>query len=84
MKTNRSMLVLMAVSSTLLAGCCGVHPTAHWEYKITLTPQTPEEKAAMRGATLQEQENYLNSLGSDGWVLVSEDQGLLYLKRPKK
>ena len=84
MKMNHSILVLMAASSLLLAGCCGVHHAGSWEYKIAKTPQSPEEAKAMIGPSLENREKYLNSLGRDGWVLVSEDQGIFYLKRPKR
>jgi Domain of unknown function (DUF4177) len=85
MKTHRSMLVVMAASSMLLAGCCGVHHAGIWEYKVTQTPQSPEEAKNMRAPSLETREKYLNSLGSEGWILVSEAEGgVLYLKRPKR
>jgi len=84
MKTNRSVLVLIAVSSMLLAGCCGVHHASRWEYKVTVAPGTPEDVANMRGPSRETREKYLNGLGDDGWVLVSEDQGVFYLKRAKR
>ena len=84
MKSNRSMLVLMATTSMLLAGCSSVHHAGRWEYKITETPQTPEEAKAMRGTSWETREKYLNSLASDGWILVSADGGIFYLRRPKK
>ena len=84
MKIRRSALVLIAVSGVLLAGCCSVHHAGRWEYKVTQVPGAPAETANTRGPSLEEREKYLNSLGDDGWILVSEDLGVFYLKRPKK
>lgn len=84
MKTSRIVLALIAVSSLLLAGCCSVHHAGRWEYKVTQVPGAPQETANMRGPSLETREKYLNSLGNDGWILVSEDLGVFYLKRPKK
>lgn len=84
MKRSRSVLVLIAVSSMLLAGCCSVHHAGRWEYKVTQVPGVPQETANTRGPSLEEREKYLNRLGNDGWILVSEDLGVFYLKRPKK
>ena len=84
MKTRRSVLVLIAVSSMLLAGCCSVHHAGRWEYKVTHVPGAPAETLNTSGPSLEEREKYLNSLGNDGWILVSEDLGVFYLKRPKK
>ena len=84
MKRSRIVLALIAVSSMLLAGCCSVHHADKWEYKVTQVPGAPQETANMRGPSLEEREKYLNSLGNDGWILVSEDLGVFYLKRPKK
>ena len=84
MKTSRIVLALIAVSSMLLAGCCSVHHAGRWEYKVTQVPGAPQETANMRGPSLEAREQYLNSLGNDGWILVSEDLGVFYLKRPKK
>ena len=78
------MLVLIAVSSILLAGCGSVHPAGRWEYKVTRVPGAPVETLNTLGPSLEEREKYLNSLGNDGWVLVSQDLGVFYLKRPMK
>ena len=78
------MFVLTAVSSMLLAGCCSVHRTQTWEYKVTQVPGAPPATANTQGSSPEEREKYLNSLGNDGWILVSEDLGVFYLMRPKK
>jgi hypothetical protein len=84
MKRNCGVLILTAVSSILLAGCCSVHHTHTWEYKVTQVPGAPPATANMQGPSLEEREKYLNSLGNDGWILVSEDLGVFYLKRPRR
>ena len=84
MRTRRSAPVLIAVSSMLLAGCSSAHHAGRWEYKVTQVPGAPAETANTRGPSLEEREKYLNSLGNDGWILVSEDLGVFYLMRPKK
>jgi hypothetical protein len=68
----------------LLAGCCSVHRAGRWEYKVAQVPGAPAETANTRDPSLEEREKYLNALGDDGWILVSEDLGVFYLKRPKK
>ena len=84
MKSNRNVLVLMAASSILLAGCCGPRHAGSWEYKVAVVPQTPDEAKAMTAPSLENREKYLNTLGSEGWILVAEDQTVFYLKRPKR
>ena len=84
MKRRCGVLVLVAVSSMLLAGCCSVHHSHGWEYKVTQVPGAPAETANTRGPSLEEREKYLNSLGNDGWILVSEDLGVFYLMRPRR
>ena len=79
---KQTMAVLAAASSMLLAGCCTMHHTGRWEYKVTEVPQSAEEAKNMRAPSYETRQNYLNSLGRDGWMLVTEDQGVLYLRRP--
>ena len=52
-----------------------------WEYKVADAPHLPT------GTSLQErrdrEKTFLNDLGEDGWVLVSETDGrVFYFKRP--
>ena len=69
---------------TLLVGCCTTQPphVTQWEYKVAAMPgsgigtTSPEERRAML-------QKFLNDLGKDGWILVSESDGIsFYLKRP--
>lgn len=75
MKTNIKYLLITVVSSLLLAGCCtSRHPT-EWEYKV----------ASPNGGPMKVQEAFLNELGKDGWVLISQNDGrIFYFKRAKK
>ncbi len=82
MKRNMKTLLVVGVSGLLLAGCCTAH-RSNWEYKVTAAPQSPEEVKNMQAPSLANREKYLDGLGAEGWVLVSSDQGVYYLKRRK-
>jgi len=82
MKTIAKQSVVVACSAFLLAGCSTIQHTKAWEYKTVTTEN---------GDGL----NQLNSLGKDGWVLVSftfspqkqtglNDEYHYVLKRPQK
>jgi hypothetical protein len=88
MKTNLKQLFLIGASSFWLAGCCATHHVTQWEYKVVTAPelagtmgQPNQEVARQRRANEQE---FLNELGKDGWMMVSEDSGIFYLRRPLK
>lgn len=80
MKTQISQLLTLGASVLVLSGCATAHRTAHWEYKIvpsgnynvnsTPPPDWPVKQEAM-----------LDSLGRDGWILVTESNGYFYLRR---
>ena len=82
---NRKMktLLIVAASSLLLVGCCTTLRNK-WEYKITQVPSDPNEQKKGIERYWQTREQYLNILGAEGWVLVTEDQGVYYLKRRKQ
>ena len=86
MKANRKYLFLIVITSLLLAGCCTTHHKTKWEYKVASGPRVsfggpsggPEEAR-------QRQQDFLNELGKDGWVLVSQSDGrVFYFKRAIK
>jgi uncharacterized lipoprotein YmbA len=80
---KRSLALTLAAASFLLAGCSSTHhATKQWEYKVALTPIDPKE--GTRPVRIERREQFLNELGKDGWVLVTADSDLFYLKRPKK
>jgi hypothetical protein len=79
---KKSIALIFAVSSLVLAGCCTTHHVTHWEYKTVYEYSY--------GKYLDDS---LNKLAVDGWMiqnimLVQEDlsQGsryLILLKKPK-
>jgi hypothetical protein len=82
---NRYMKTLPAIgaSSLLLVGCCTTRQS-QWEYKVTMVPSTAEDANKMLRPSLETRQEYLNGLGAEGWVLVSEDGGVYYLKRHRQ
>ena len=82
MKSNLSLLVLTMAGALLMCGCSGLHADRKWEYKVAQAPGTWDANTA-RGP-LAAGEKYLNELGQEGWILVSEHQGVYYLMRPAK
>jgi hypothetical protein len=83
MKTRINQFLILAVSVLVLSGCSSMHHVTRWEYKIvpsgnynanTLPP--PDWPA--------KQEAMLDSLGKDGWILVTESNGYFYFRRPEK
>jgi uncharacterized lipoprotein YajG len=81
MKAKLKSLIIGVAASLLLAGCCSTHST-RWEYKVAAAPRY---QAGMTPAQHYEaQQAFLDDLGNDGWALVSADQSVYYLKRPKR
>ena len=83
---KQSVAVVFAASLLLLAGCCFKPGVTKWEYKVAVPPQAgfggpaggPEERR-------ESQQAFLNELGKDGWVLVSQTEGrIFYFKRAIK
>ena len=80
---KQSIALLFAASTLLLAGCCTTPHTTQWEYKVARPP------LGFGGGGPKEaqdaQQTFLNDLGKDGWVLVSQMEGrVFYFKRPVK
>jgi hypothetical protein len=81
---EKSIAVIFAVSNLFLAGCCTPNATK-WEYKVASPPHPPTANDAGPQQWQAIQQQFLNDLGKDGWVLVSETDGrIFYLKRPMK
>jgi hypothetical protein len=82
---KKSIAVMFAVSTILLAGCCTTPHATKWEYKVAFDPRPaagsgPEERRAL-------EQKFLNDLGKDGWVLVSgggQEGNWFYFRRPVK
>ena len=78
--------LLFAASILILAGCCTTPSVAKWEYKVAVPPRMPFGGPAGGPEQFREnQEAFLNELGKDGWVLISQTEGrIFYFKRPLK
>ena len=78
---KKSIALTFAASTLFLAGCCTTTHVTKWEYKVvcpTISPSvTDQERRDLQQA-------FLDDLGKDGWVLVSEDANSFYFKRPVK
>jgi hypothetical protein len=80
---KKAIALIFAASTLFLAGCCTTPQSAKWEYKVAAPPHAPA------GAGPQEYKDltqaFLNDLGKDGWVLITQaDNRLFYFKRPIK
>jgi hypothetical protein len=78
---RKSIAVIIAASSLLLAGCCTTPHATRWEYKVA-------ELVYGAGTSPQEwhdrQQTLLTDLGKDGWELVQRNETVFYFKRPIK
>ena len=76
----KCIAVVFAASALFLAGCCTTPQTAKWEYKVA----SPHFAGAGGPQAVREvQEAFLNDLGKEGWVLVSQTEGRdFFFKRP--
>jgi hypothetical protein len=98
---KKSIALILAAGTLILAGCCTARHVTQWEYKVTVAPrlsgtnsQSPTNSLSVSDWQAREDEtikrwhdhvqDYLDQLGKDGWILVSEDEGTFYLKRPIK
>ena len=72
---RKSIAYILAASTLFVTGCSTTAPhLAQWEYKVVTAPKLPN-------ATQANQQEFLNELGKDSWILVSEDNGTFYLMR---
>jgi hypothetical protein len=73
---KKSIALIFAASTLLLAGCCTTHQVTKWEYK------------QLNGSEVTDQA--LNKLGDEGWIVVDYStgpgsaEGFYILKRPKQ
>jgi hypothetical protein len=84
---KRTIALIFAASALGLAGCCTTPHVSKWEYKVADLPRVPGNSPNVPGFQdlRSRQQDFLNELGKDGWVLVSESDGrTFYLKRPLK
>lgn len=73
--------ITFTVSTLFLAGCCTTAHITKWEYKVVCPPIDPNVTGQERRDL---QQTFLNNLGKDGWILVSEDENSFYFKRAAK
>jgi hypothetical protein len=85
---KKTVIFIFAACTLFFTGCCTTPHVAKWEYKVVTAPeltgtmgQPNLEVARQKRANEQE---FLNELGKDGWMMVSEDSGIFYLRRPLK
>jgi hypothetical protein len=95
MVMKKSITLIFAAGIFLLAGCCTTPHVTRWEYKVTIPPPLPGDTNPPNLSKMQllmetdrkwreNQQTFLNDLGKDGWVLINEDEGTFYFKRPVK
>jgi hypothetical protein len=76
---KKSIALVIATSTLLLAGCSTTHHASkQWEYKVAHTPIGPE---GTRPVSIERREQFLNELAKEGWILVSAESDVFYLKR---
>ncbi|HWW00466.1 MAG TPA: DUF4177 domain-containing protein [Candidatus Acidoferrum sp.] len=85
---KQCVALVFAASVLLLAGCCTTPRVVKWEYKVAAPPPR-QGFGGPGGGSLEEvrenQQAFLNELGKDGWVLVSQNDGrVFFFKRPIK
>ncbi len=67
-----------ALAILLLAGCATPGVTT-WEYKVVYSGIVASGDPKIWEPKYQE---FLNNFGKEGWMLVSQDNGVFYFKRP--
>lgn len=98
---KKSIMLIFAAGTLILAGCCTTEHATKWEYKVVAAPRI--HLAPMFGgrnmptinttnmddffqSRFQKQrdsyQDFLNSMGKDGWELIKEEDGTFYFKRP--
>jgi hypothetical protein len=78
---KRYIAVAFAASTLLLAGCCTTPQATKWEYKVAAGPHLPAGSGPQE--YLNARQAFLNDLGKDGWLLISQsDERTFYFRRP--
>jgi hypothetical protein len=77
---RKCIAVVFAASTLFLAGCCTTPRATRWEYKVA-SPHLPRGEGPQ--AVGEAQQAFLNDIGKEGWVLVSQTDGrVFYFRRP--
>jgi hypothetical protein len=74
---------MLGASVLALSGCTSVGHVRAWEYKIVPSGNSNVNTLPPSDWT-RKQEALLDSLGKDGWILVTESNGYFYLRRPER
>jgi hypothetical protein len=77
------MALAFVAAALLWTGCRTMPHEVKWEYRVAEAPRPPT------GASPREREEsqqaFLDNLGKDGWILVSQTEGrTFYFMRPIK
>jgi hypothetical protein len=83
MKTQIKRLLILGVSVLVLSGCSSVRHVTRWEYKIVPSGNFNANQLPPPD-WMKKQEALLDSLGKDGWILVTESNGYFYFRRPER
>jgi hypothetical protein len=82
---RKCVTVVLAASALFLAGCCTTPRATKWEYKVASPhlsafggPGGPEGGPGGPEAAREARQAFLNDLGKEGWVLVSETDGRVF------
>jgi hypothetical protein len=78
MKAHRKYLFITVISSFLLAGCSTPLHSTKWEYKVALLPGAFGGPSGGPEEAREKQQAFLNELGKDGWVLISQNEGRVF------
>jgi hypothetical protein len=79
---KKSIALVFAASTLLLAGCCTMPHATKWEYKVEDATHWSTRGSGPQ-AWQASYQSHLNDLGKDGWVLITEqDERIFYFKRP--
>ncbi len=76
---RKCVAVVLAASALFLAGCCTTPRATKWEYKVASPHLSPfGGPSGGPEAAREAQQAFLNDLGKEGWVLVSETDGRVF------
>ena len=75
---RKCVTVVIAASALFLAGCCTTPRATKWEYKVASPHLSAFGGPGGPEAAREARQAFLNDLGKEGWVLVSETDGRVF------
>ena len=78
MKKQIIGLMLAGATALVFTGCSTTHHVTQWEYKVVQLNMFGVATADVP----KTQESFMNALGKDGWIFVSQNDVGLCFKRP--